>query len=140
VSQPKPVSHRLELKPFINGSILIDDAYNANPVGSKEAINVLASFDGMTKICVTPGLIELGDKEYDENKTLGRHMADKCDKIFLIGEQRSKPIEEGIRSVKSDADVTVFKSFADALSELKRICNRNTVVIFENDLPDNYLK
>ena len=140
VSQLRPVEHRLELKPYINGSILIDDAYNANPIGSKEAINVLASFDMKNKICVTPGLIELGDAEYEENRLLGIHMADKCTKIVLVGEKRSIPIFNGIKSVNENADVTVVKSFYEALDVIRPICDKNTVVIFENDLPDNYLK
>ncbi len=140
VSQLKPVEHRLELKPYINGSVLIDDAYNANPVGSKEAINVLSSFDMENKICVTPGLIELGDREYEENRLLGVHMADKCTKIILVGEKRSIPLAEGIRSVNENADITVVRSFYEALDVLRPVCNKDTVVIFENDLPDNYLK
>ena len=74
----KPTEHRLELKPYINGSTLIDDAYNANPEGCIEAVRVLASFDGMKKVIVTPGLIELGSKEYECNFALGAEAAEKC--------------------------------------------------------------
>ena len=77
--------HRLELKPFINGALLIDDAYNANPAGCLEAMRVIGSFSPMKRIVVTPGLVELGEKEYECNKALGVEAAKNADVIILVG-------------------------------------------------------
>ena len=49
---------------------MIDDAYNSNPVGAKNALDVLNMMPG-EKIVVTPGMIELGEKEDDYNKNFG---------------------------------------------------------------------
>ena len=67
VSSLKPTEHRLEIKQSVAGSTLIDDAYNANPEGSIEALHVLSRFDNMKKVVITPGLIELGTREHDCN-------------------------------------------------------------------------
>ena len=75
VSSLKPVEHRLELKTSVAGSLLIDDAYNSNPVGCLEAVRTLGTFDGMKKVIITPGLIELGEKEYEANYALGLEAA-----------------------------------------------------------------
>ena len=140
VSSLKPTEHRLELKPYINGSTLIDDAYNANPEGCLEAVRVLSSFDNMKKVIVTPGLIELGAKEYDCNFTLGLEAAKKCDIIILVGLNRSKPLREGAESVGfSPEKLFVVKSFKEAMGVYGEIADKNTVVLLENDLPDNYL-
>lgn len=140
VSSLKPTEHRLELKPYINGSTLIDDAYNANPEGCLEAVRVLSSFDNMKKVIVTPGLIELGSKEYDCNFTLGLEAAKKCDIIILVGLNRSKPLREGAESVGfSPEKLFVVKSFKEAMGVYGEIADKNTVVLLENDLPDNYL-
>lgn len=40
---------------------MIDDAYNSNPTGAKNALDVLQMMPGI-KIVVTPGMIELGKK------------------------------------------------------------------------------
>ncbi len=136
----KPVEHRLQLKPFLNGSLLIDDAYNANPDGCLEAVRVLGRFDGKQKIIVTPGLIELGEKEYECNFALGEAAAQVCDEIILVGIERSKPLKAGAEKVGFGGKLAVVPSFADAMNILKTDTNRNTVVLFENDLPDNYLK
>lgn len=142
VQRVKPIEHRLELKPFINGSVLIDDAYNANPSGSIEAVNVLASFDGMKRIIVTPGLVELGDDEYECNRRLGAYAAEKLDIIILVGEERSVPLADGVNSVEgfNKDNMHVASSFKDAMALLQTMTDSNTVVLFENDLPDNYAK
>lgn len=133
--------HRLELKPFINGALLIDDAYNANPSGCLEAMRVIGSFSPMKRIVVTPGLVELGEKEYECNKALGLEASKNADIIILVGEKRSIPIKEGVLEGGFDEkNLYIAKTFNDAVEIFKPMCDKDTVVIFENDLPDNYAK
>lgn len=140
VSKLKPIEHRLELKPYINGSTLIDDAYNSNPEGCLEAVRVLGSFSDMKKIIVTPGLVELGEKEYECNKRLGQEAAKYCDTIILVGKNRSIPLKEGALGEGFNPDnLYVVSSFSEAVKTFSPMCDKNTVILFENDLPDNYL-
>jgi len=140
VASLKPTEHRLEMKNSINRSLLIDDAYNANPEGSIEAVNVLSSFEGMTKVIITPGLIELGEKEYDANFNLGKAAAEKCDVIILVGKNRSKPLADGVKSTDfDDKNLYTASSFKEAMEIYGKFADNNTVVLLENDLPDNYL-
>ena len=139
ISTLRAPEHRLELKHYINGSLLIDDAYNSNPSGCLSAVEVLSKFEGMTKIIVTPGLVELGDKEYEYNKKLGAAAAKVCDKIILVGKKRSVPLKDGIMEQGyNEENLFVVEKFQDAAAMLSTLCNSNTVVLFENDLPDNY--
>ena len=139
VSTLRPVEHRLQMRPYINGSVLIDDAYNANPSGSLAAVDVLAHFDGMKKIIVTPGLVELGEREYEYNKALGKAAGEVCDTVILIGKKRSVPLADGVKETALPPDsLIVVDRFADAAALLAKMCDSNTVVLIENDLPDNY--
>lgn len=139
VASLKPAEHRLELKRFLNGSILIDDAYNSNPEGCLEAVKVLGSFNGMRKILVTPGLVELGDKEYEYNYSLGEEATKYCDNIILVGIKRAIPMNDAISKTNFDSSrVLVVENFKSAMEHLKNMTDKNTVVLFENDLPDNY--
>ena len=141
VRKLKPIEHRLEMKPFFNGAVLIDDAYNANPSGSLSAMNVIKSFTPMKRIVVTPGLVELGEKEYECNKALGAAAAESADELIFVGIERSKPLLDGAKSAGAqDSKIKVVKTFNDAAAYLKTVCDSNTAVIFENDLPDNYAK
>lgn len=136
----KAPEHRLELKSFIGGSTLIDDAYNSNPSGCLEAVNVLGAFEDFKKVIITPGLVELGDKEYECNKALGKAAGEVCDEIFFVGINRSEPLIDGAVSAGKNRDeIHVCKSFKDALGILSPTLDKNTVVLIENDLPDNYL-
>lgn len=140
VASLKPTEHRLEMKSSVNGSVMIDDAYNANPEGSIEAVHVLGSFDGMKKIIITPGLIELGDKEYDYNFALGLECAKICDIIIFVGENRSKPLSDAVLTTDFDKNnMFIAKSFQEAYEIYSRFANKDTVLLIENDLPDNYL-
>ena len=136
----KPVEHRLEIKPGIKGSTIIDDAYNSNIKGAKNAIDVLASFEGKQKILITPGIVELGDKQYEINKEFGKHAASGCDFAILVGEKQAKAIKDGLISAKYNEDkIFVAKNLEEALEKMNKIVNSKSVVLLENDLPDNYL-
>ena len=140
VASLKPTEHRLEMKSGIAGSLVIDDAYNANPEGCLEAVRVLGSFEGMQKVIITPGLIELGDKEYECNYALGLEAAKECDIIILVGINRSKPMAEAVKSTDFNTEkLFIAASFKEAMEIYSRFANSNTVVLLENDLPDNYL-
>ncbi|MBR3300764.1 MAG: UDP-N-acetylmuramoyl-tripeptide--D-alanyl-D-alanine ligase [Clostridia bacterium] len=140
VASLKPVEHRLELKSSVGGSLLIDDAYNSNPVGCLHAVRTLGTFEGMKKVIITPGLIELGEKEYEANYALGLEAAKFCDIIILVGKNRSKPMTDALESVGFAKDKTfVAPSFAAAMKIYSEFADKNTVVLLENDLPDNYL-
>ncbi len=50
------------------------------------------------KVIVTPGLIELGEREYDCNFALGKAAEGVCDEIILVGKKRSEPLLDGVKS------------------------------------------
>ena len=140
VASLKPYEHRLELKTSVNSSLMIDDAYNSNPEGCLEAVRVLSSFKDMKKVIITPGLIELGDKEYEANFNLGLEAAKYCDIIILVGVNRSKPMADAVNTTNFNKDsLFIAKSFFEAMDIYSRFADNNTVLLIENDLPDNYL-
>lgn len=133
-----PVEHRLQLLPTRNGITVIDDAFNANPSGARAAMEVLSMFEGR-KIVVTPGLVELGEREEQENKELGKTMAKVADIVYLIGKKHTKPIYAGLVQGGFDVEnIFVFSSLKEATEMLWNNARMGDVVIFENDLPDNY--
>jgi UDP-N-acetylmuramoyl-tripeptide--D-alanyl-D-alanine ligase len=138
VSKIEAVPHRLQILPTSNGTIVIDDAFNSNPVGSKMALDILKKFSGR-KIIITPGMVELGEKEYELNKEFGEHMASSVDIAILVGAKRSKPIEEGLKSGKfNDNNIYIVNDLNEATKKLAEVSKAGDVVLFENDLPDNY--
>ena len=135
VSSIKTIEHRLELKKYGNINI-IDDAYNSNPVGSKMALEVLNLMDG-EKIVVTPGMIELGEKQYELNYKFGEYISNVCDYAILVGEKQTKPIYDGlIKSGYSENNIFVINDVKEAFPLMNKLASDNTYVLLENDLPD----
>lgn len=135
VKKVNSVEHRLEMKKYGNIN-LIDDAYNSNPVGSKMALEVLDMMNGK-KIIVTPGMIELADKEYELNKNFGKYIADVCDEVILIGKEQTMPIYEGLMEKKYDENkIHILNDVKLAFPLMQKLSDGETYVLLENDLPD----
>ncbi|MFV1883924.1 MAG: UDP-N-acetylmuramoyl-tripeptide--D-alanyl-D-alanine ligase [Balneola sp.] len=135
----EPIEHRLELKR--QGDLtIIDDAFNSNPVGAKNAVEILGQFKSGNRIIITPGMVELGDIEYEENKDFGRAIANaKLDLIILVGDERAKPIKEGIEEVADSLEnVKVVNSLFEANDLVREYAKAGDVILYENDLPDVY--
>lgn len=132
------IPHRLQLIRNPNNVFVLDDSYNSNPVGVDEALSCLSLFKGR-KILVTPGMIELGIKEYEENKKFGKKAADVCDIVILVGEKRTKPIFDGLMEKRfQEKNIIIVHSLEMAQKELEKIIKPGDCILFENDLPDTY--
>lgn len=139
VHRVKPVEHRLEIKKLGN-MYQIDDAYNSNPVGAKMATEVLGMMPG-TKVVVTPGMIELGEKEEEYNRIFGRQIAKVADYVVLVGEKRTRPIYKGLLDAGYEKDnIFIINDVRDAypLISNKLKGQDDIYALFENDLPDTY--
>lgn len=138
VRRIQPVAHRMQLLERGNYTI-IDDAFNSNPVGSQAAVETLKQFEGV-RILITPGMVELGEKEEEYNYKFGTYAADCCDYILLVGEKHTAPIHKGVlESGFSQERCRVFEKLEDALSFAYSIkAEGHKFILLENDLPDNY--
>ena len=136
VLQIKPIEHRLQIKQYGNITY-IDDAYNSNPVGSKMALDVLKLMPGK-KIVITPGMIEMGDKQYEVNYNFGKFIAESVDLAILVGANQTKPIQDGINASKFDKDnLIIVNDVKEAINIAQNYYKgREVYILLENDLPD----
>jgi UDP-N-acetylmuramoyl-tripeptide--D-alanyl-D-alanine ligase len=138
VSRVEGVPHRLQLIPKGLNTV-IDDAYNANPEGTQAALETLSLFD-CEKVLVTPGMVELGEKQNEENEKFGRQAARVCDYIILVGEQNTRAIKKGVLAESFPAEkLFTEETLNDAVTRMYSIdSGREKAILLENDLPDNY--
>ena len=138
ITRIKPIEHRLQLIRHPGGINVIDDAFNSNIRGAIQAFHVLKQFPP-DRIVVTPGMVELDKQEYELNVRFGEEMADCCDRAILVGKKRSEAILTGLRKRGfSEEAVIVVSSLEEATHKLRTISKPGDIVLFENDLPDNY--
>lgn len=136
----RPLPHRLQPIEGVNGTLVIDDSYNGNPDGVREAIKVLASYTDRRKIYITPGLVEAGKKTEEIHYNIGKQLAVVADSVVLIRNSVTPFIEKGLIENGFDKKKIVwFGSTEQAHSSLGTIVKSGDVVLFQNDWPDNYL-
>ena len=138
VKQLESVPHRLQL--IRRGDrIILDDAYNSNKNGFEAALDTLSMFKEL-RILMTPGMVELGEKQYAENKEVGVYAADKCDYAVLVGKEQTKPIQDGLLEAGfPQGKMILVDSLQEAFQMVNAIPNeKQKVILIENDLPDNY--
>lgn len=137
VRQLSYVPNRLEIKKQ-KGYTIIDNAFNSNPISSKMSLDVLEKMPNQ-RICITPGLIDLGDQQDYYNKELGKYFKDRADVVILVGRKQTKAIYEGLEeSGFNMKHVYVVNKVFDAFNTLARIKTQDCYVLLENDLPDAF--
>ena len=139
VKATNQIEHRLELK-NINNRTFIDDAFNANPSGAKMALEVLSKMPG-TRYVVTPGMIDLGEIQDEENHKFGMEMKDKVDEVILVGDKQVHAIKQGLEDSGFDMNhVHILPTINDAFTYLWANSNKKDTILLENDLPDAFNK
>ncbi len=139
VGKIEQVEHRLSIKRTPGGVNIIDDAFNSNPSGAKMALDVLANFKEGKRIIVTPGMIELGEKQFSLNESFGKEIANSVDVAIIVGEYNRKAIVEGICEGNFNKDnLYEVGSFNEAQNVLAKILKSGDTVLYENDLPDTF--
>ncbi|MDE6007825.1 MAG: UDP-N-acetylmuramoyl-tripeptide--D-alanyl-D-alanine ligase, partial [Muribaculaceae bacterium] len=139
VAAIEQVEHRLSIKHTPGGVTIIDDAFNSNPSGSKMALEVLSGFKSGKRIVVTPGMIELGDKQYELNMEFGEEIAKNCDIAIIVGLYNRDAIVRGIlRGDFPEENLYQVDSFNEAQKVLSTLLAPGDVVLYENDLPDSF--
>lgn len=91
--QPEGMRNRIER---IGGALVIDDAYNANPVSMQAALHTLAALGG-TRIAVLGDMLELGASEAEAHRdVLHEALRLGIDRILVTGPRISAAAGAGI--------------------------------------------
>lgn len=139
LSLVKPVSHRLEVQRVAGDVVVIDDSYNGNPDGVREAIAVLGRFTQRRKLYLTPGLVEAGPQAEAVHRAIGQQLAGVADVVLLIQNSVTPWIAKGfIDGGGKGEQIRVFATATEAHTALPSVLKAGDVIVFQNDWPDNY--
>ena len=138
VKSIEAVPHRLQLLTYDKNNLIIDDAYNSNPNGARNAADVLASFDGYTKIIITPGMVELYDKQDEENEKFAEYTGAKVDYAIVVGHTNRLSLDRGFEKTLSKEKIIDIERVEDAINYARTNISGKKVILLENDLSDNY--
>ena len=128
--------HRCQVS-CVNGVTWIDDSYNSNPIGFRNALEVLKSLPGERSFLVTPGMIELGHSSDQEHVALAAAIAQSADHVCLVAARRLQALEQALRQCGlTEERVHCFEDFQAAREWLLLQLKAGDKVLLENDLPD----
>jgi UDP-N-acetylmuramoyl-tripeptide--D-alanyl-D-alanine ligase len=138
-------AHRREVTRGTTGATIIDDTYNANPAGAHAALNLLCRLaeekgpDGR-RVVVTPGMVELGARQHDENARFAEEAARRATDLLIVGHSNARALAEGWRRVAEGerARLRRFATRPEAVAWVAENLGPADVVLYENDLPDHY--
>jgi UDP-N-acetylmuramoyl-tripeptide--D-alanyl-D-alanine ligase len=136
----RQTSHRLEVRHEARGETVIDDAYNSNPLGFANGLELLELFqrNGGRRILVTPGMVEMGAAHDEEHAKIGTVAARHVDILLPVVPERIPTLVEAYKQASVGGVVVPCANFADARAWLDRNVHSGDVVLLENDLPDLY--
>lgn len=129
------IERRFEIKKE-SEILLINDSYNINPIGAKEAIHYLLKTKGI-HIVITGGLLELGNLYQKENEKLGQELKD-VDYLFLVTKKRNHPLKKGYLAAKGN-NIVVIKSLKEAIFKAKSIPGEKAILLLAKG-DDFYIK
>jgi UDP-N-acetylmuramoyl-tripeptide--D-alanyl-D-alanine ligase len=134
------ISHRLEVKQGPNGSRMIDDAYNSNPVGFAAALHLLNTLrrDGGRRVLVTPGMVEMGSAHEEEHRKVGELAGLNVDILLPVLPERIRSLTQAYVLTNPQGVVVPCPDFQSAQVWMTANLNAKDTVLVENDLPDVY--
>ncbi|OIJ17741.1 UDP-N-acetylmuramoylalanyl-D-glutamate--2,6-diaminopimelate ligase [Anaerobacillus alkalidiazotrophicus] len=125
-------SMRMEKKQGINGSIIINDAYNSSPTSMKAAIETvkdLGDFD--QRILVLGDMYELGIDERNLHRSVCESITSPITHLFTVGEKGNWISEALLERNTDNIVIRSFESKEEVLENLKNIVNDSSIVLIK---------
>jgi UDP-N-acetylmuramoyl-tripeptide--D-alanyl-D-alanine ligase len=146
-----PVGHRLQAVRSPSGFTILDDTYNSNPSGARAALVALRGLAGSdrsngsapphggTATVVTPGMVELGSRQREENFAFGAEIAGVAANLVVVGRTNRRALLAGAASnPAAGVAVTWVADRPQAVAWVRDHLGPGDTVLYENDLPDHY--
>lgn len=111
-----------------NGSLLLDDTYNASPESTMAALNLLGELEGR-KVAVLGDMLELGQYEQQGHQMVGNLAARVADVLVTVGPRAHMIAETARAAGLGDSVVSEFPDTTGALAYLKNELASGDVVL-----------
>ncbi len=129
------VANRLASAAAPSGVWVIDDTFNSNPSGARVALAELARRgSGGRRAVVTPGMVELGPRQFEENRLFAQAAEGVATDLVIVGETNRAALRSGSVTLQPH----LFRTREEAVAWVRTTLGPGDAVLYENDLPDHY--
>lgn len=128
---------RLKLLRGNKNSLILDDTYNASPIATRAALEVLREFPARRKIAVLGDMLELGKYTEAAHREIGDEAAAIADVFIGVGERMKFAMDEATRPgienrrAMQQSDVFWFASAKEAGNRLEAILKPGDIVLIK---------
>ncbi len=118
------------------GFTVVDDTYNSNPAGCRAALALLdaSGTPGGGKVVVTPGMVELGSRQFGENAAFAAEAVGAGYRLVVVGRTNRAALLAGA----AGTEVVTVATREDAVAWVRANMGEGDAVLYENDLPDHF--
>jgi len=121
---------RMKILLGIKDSYIIDDSYNASPVATEAALDVLKEVktEGK-KIAILGDMLELGRYTTAEHKKVGEIVGGICDLFLVVGLRAKGMVQGALLGGMSEKDISEFDDSQKAGKYLEKILSSGDIVL-----------
>jgi UDP-N-acetylmuramoyl-tripeptide--D-alanyl-D-alanine ligase len=120
---------RFEKRAGLNGSLIINDAYNASPTSMKAVIEVVGQLTSKSKkVLILGDMYELGEQSEALHESVADAIDEKIDAVFTIG-NHSERISKAVSQNSSNIETSHFKDKKALCHHVRPMLTSETVVL-----------
>jgi UDP-N-acetylmuramoyl-tripeptide--D-alanyl-D-alanine ligase len=125
-----PYDKRFNLEE-LDGVVLIDDSYNANPASVAAALRTVAELkEECRAVAVLGEMLELGAGSADAHREIGRLASSCVDRLYLLGEMAETVAAGAVENGMPAAEVIVARDHGEIVADLRsRLGNGEYILV-----------
>ncbi len=129
ISEFELTKKRMDIRTLNNGSILINDSYNASYESMKASIKYLSSHQAKRRIAVLGDMFELGEYSEELHKKVGKEVAKNNIDILICSGKNSKYIVEAVKEENMKIQTYLLENNEEILQKLEEIIKEGDVIL-----------
>jgi UDP-N-acetylmuramoyl-tripeptide--D-alanyl-D-alanine ligase len=124
-----PYDKRFSLEE-IDGVILIDDSYNANPGSMKAALETLRDLRGKCRgIAVLGDMLELGESSETAHEEIGKLAASCVERLYVIGEMADWVVQGALKAGFPSASIVKASDHTELVADLLAVVDNGDHIL-----------
>jgi len=126
-----PLPGRTRLLKGVNGALLLDDSYNADPTSVLAALRALRALPARRRLVLLGDMAHLGDYTEEAHRVVGRYCAEMADWLITKGELAQIAADEALSKGMPRSRVQITFSPEDAIRALRETLQAGDLLLIK---------